>query len=159
VIATIQIGAFTALAAGAADAPLVLVLHGFPDVPHTFAPLIEAIARAGHRVVAPWLRGYAPSPAAGPYDVDTLATDVLAWADALSPDRPVAIVGHDWGAVVTYVACARHRRFHAAVAMSVPHPRCSCAPWPRRRSSPAPGTCWRSSCPARQASPPPVGSR
>ncbi len=122
-IATTQIGAFTALAAGAADAPLVLVLHGFPDVPHTFAPLIEAIARAGHRVVAPWLRGYAPSPAAGPYDVDTLATDVLAWADALSADRPVAIVGHDWGAVVTYVACARAPgRFHAAVAMSVPHP-------------------------------------
>jgi pimeloyl-ACP methyl ester carboxylesterase len=85
VIATTRIGGFTALAAGAADAPLVLVLHGFPDVPHTFAPLIEALARAGHRVIAPWLRGYAPSPIAGPYDADTLAADVLAWADALSP--------------------------------------------------------------------------
>jgi len=123
VIATTRIGGFTALAAGAADAPLVLVLHGFPDVPHTFAPLIEALARAGHRVIAPWLRGYAPSPLAGPYDADTLAADVLAWADALSPDRPVALVGHDWGAVITYVASARApARFRAAVAMSVPHP-------------------------------------
>jgi pimeloyl-ACP methyl ester carboxylesterase len=123
VIATTRIGGFTALAAGAADAPLVLVLHGFPDVPHTFAPLIEALARAGHRVIAPWLRGYAPSPIAGPYDADTLAADVLAWADALSPDRPVALVGHDWGAVITYVASARApERFRAAVAMSVPHP-------------------------------------
>jgi len=123
VIATTRIGGFTALAAGAADAPLVLVLHGFPDVPHTFAPLIEALARAGHRVVAPWLRGYAPSPTSGPYDADTLAADVLAWADALSPDRPVALVGHDWGAVITYVASARApERVRAAVAMSVPHP-------------------------------------
>ena len=122
-ISTVQIGAFTALAAGAPDAPLVLVLHGFPDVPSTFAPLLAAIAGAGYRAVAPWLRGYAPSPAAGPFDVDALAVDVLAWADALSPDRPVAIVGHDWGAVVTYVACAAApSRFHAAVAMSVPHP-------------------------------------
>lgn len=122
-IATTRIGGFTALAAGDAGAPVVLVLHGFPDTPHTFAPLVEAVARAGYRVVAPWLRGYAPSPLAGPYHLDALAADAVAWADALSPARPVALVGHDWGAAITYAACARApARFRAAVAMSVPHP-------------------------------------
>ena len=56
-------------------------------------------------------------------DADALADDVLAWADALSPGRPVALVGHDWGAAVTYVACARAPdRVRAAVTMAVPHP-------------------------------------
>lgn len=122
-IEPIRVGEFTALAAGAATDPVVLVLHGFPDTPTTFAPMIAAVAAAGHRVVAPWLRGYAPSPLAGPYHADALATDVLAWAEALSPDRPVAVVGHDWGAAVTYVACARApARIRAAVTMAVPHP-------------------------------------
>jgi pimeloyl-ACP methyl ester carboxylesterase len=112
-VATVEVGGFTALAAGPADAPLALVLHGFPDAPPTFAPLLGALADRGYRVVAPWLRGYAPSPLAGPYDVDRLADDVLAWADRLSPTQPVALVGHDWGAAVTYVACARApARFH-----------------------------------------------
>ncbi len=122
-VATVEVGGFTALAAGPADAPLALVLHGFSDAPPTFAPLLGALADRGYRVVAPWLRGYAPSPLAGPYDVDRLADDVLAWADRLSPTQPVALVGHDWGAAVTYVACARApARFTAAVTLAVPHP-------------------------------------
>ncbi|MEZ4401124.1 MAG: alpha/beta fold hydrolase [Kofleriaceae bacterium] len=119
----VQVGRFAALAAGAVDAPVVLVLHGFPDAPPSFAGMITALAAGGLRVIAPWLRGYAPSPLAGPYDVDTLAGDVLALADAVSPDHPVALVGHDWGAVVTYVACARApARIRAAVTLAVPHP-------------------------------------
>lgn len=122
-VATLDLGGFAALAAGPVDAPLALVLHGFPDAPPTFAPLVRALAGHGYRVVAPWLRGYAPSPLAGPYDVDHLAGDVLAWVDRLSPTRPVALVGHDWGAAVTYVACARApARFAAAVTLAVPHP-------------------------------------
>lgn len=121
---TFTLGDFTALAAGDPADPLVLVLHGFPDAPTTFAPLVTGLAASGYRVVAPWLRGYAPSPLAGPYDADTLAADVVAWIDALSPDRPAALVGHDWGALVTYVASLRApSRIAAAVAMSVPHPR------------------------------------
>jgi len=119
----ITIGRFHALAAGAPDAPLVLVLHGFPDAPSSFAPLLARLAAAGYRAVAPWMRGYAPSPLAGPYDADTLADDVLALGDQLSPDLPYSIVGHDWGALVTYVACARApARLARAVALSVPHP-------------------------------------
>lgn len=116
-------GRFHALAAGVAGAPLVLVLHGFPDAPPTFAPLLADLAGRGYRAVAPYLRGYAPSVTAGPYDVDALADDVAAWATALAPAAPVRLLGHDWGAIATYAACARHPdRIAAAVTLSVPHP-------------------------------------
>ena len=116
-------GRFHALATGDPRHPPVLVLHGFPDAPPTFAPLLTALAAGGLRAIAPWLRGYAPSVLDGPYDVDALADDVAAWADALSPDRPVRLLGHDWGALATYAACARHpARIAAAVTLAVPHP-------------------------------------
>ena len=41
------------LASGADDAPLVLCLHGFPDIPRTWAPLTEGLLGAGYRVVTP----------------------------------------------------------------------------------------------------------
>jgi pimeloyl-ACP methyl ester carboxylesterase len=128
VVETIQLdvatGSFRALAAGPTEAPLVLVLHGFPDAPPTFVPFVGELAARGFRAVAPWARGYAPSQLDGPYDVETLANDVLALCDALAPDgEHVHLVGHDWGAVVTYTACAlAPGRFGASVALAVPHP-------------------------------------
>ena len=116
-------GAFCALHAGSAGAPVTLVLHGFPDVPDGFAPVLRALARAGRRAVAPYLRGYWPSPLSGPYDLATLARDVIHLAEVLSGDAPCDVVGHDWGAVLAYVALATSPgRFRRAVTMSVPHP-------------------------------------
>lgn len=119
---TIQAGTFYYLGAGAPDAPLVLCLHGFPDHPPTFEPLLRRLVKAGYRVAAPWLRGYRPSPSLGPYAVDRLARDIVDIADALSPERPVHLVGHDWGAMITYEAIATSpHRFASAIAMSVPY--------------------------------------
>ena len=116
-------GRFVALAAGERGRPAVLVLHGFPDAPTTLRPLLAALAARGLRAIAPWMRGYAPSPRGGPFDAETLADDAIACADVASPGAPVFLLGHDWGAVATYVACARHRaRIAAAVTLAVPHP-------------------------------------
>lgn len=116
-------GRFEALAAGDPRAPLVLVLHGFPDAPLTFVALLADLARRGYRAVAPWMRGYAPSITTGPFAVEALADDVAAWADALSPHAPVRLLGHDWGALATYAACDRTpTRIAAAVTLAVPHP-------------------------------------
>lgn len=115
-------GEFHALAAGDPGAPVVLLCHGFPDVPGTFAPVIELLARGGLRAVAPYMRGYAPSPLEGPFDAASLAGDIAAMAGALSPG-PITLVGHDWGAVASYWALARSpASFSAAVLLSVPHP-------------------------------------
>lgn len=100
--------------------PPLVWLHGFPDHPPTAQPLFDALA--GHRVIAPWLRGYAPSPLAGPYDVETLARDVIALIDRIG--APVNLVGHDWGAAITYLVCARApERVRRAVTLACPHPR------------------------------------
>jgi pimeloyl-ACP methyl ester carboxylesterase len=103
--------------------PLAILLHGFPDHPPNFAALAGSLADAGFEVAAPWLRGYAPSTTTGPYDVDRLVADVLELATGLHRDR-FALIGHDWGAVITYATCAAApERVTAAVAIAVPHQR------------------------------------
>ena len=43
------------------DGPLVLLVHGFPDIPQSWSAQIDALSRQGYRVVAPYLPGYLPS--------------------------------------------------------------------------------------------------
>lgn len=107
---------------GSPGDPLALCLHGFPDTPHTFRHLGPALAEAGFRVVAPWLRGYAPAPvpADGNYHVSALVGDAIALADDLGADDAV-FIGHDWGAITGYAAVASHpERFRRLVTMAVP---------------------------------------
>ena len=110
------------ISTGADDAPLVVCLHGFPDIPRTWAPLTEHLSGAGYRVVSPWLPGYAPSSLEGPFDIPTLTRTILSFVDELSPSDPVRIVGHDWGSTITQYALAqRPNRFRAAATLAVPH--------------------------------------
>lgn len=112
-------GAFQALVGGAPDARPLVFLHGFPDHPPTAIAFLERLAQT-HRVIAPWLRGYAPSPVEGPFDLATLARDVLHLIDRLG--APADLVGHDWGAAITYDVCAHHpARVRRAVTMALPH--------------------------------------
>jgi len=116
-------GRFAYLSEGDESAPLALCLHGFPDHPLSFRPLMTLLAKAGYRAVAPWMRGYAPSIPEGPFHVERLAQDTVALARALSPDRPTVLIGHDWGAIASYGALAASpETFAAAVTMAVPHP-------------------------------------
>ncbi|WP_413471459.1 alpha/beta fold hydrolase [Streptomyces sp. MB09-02B] len=79
--------------------------------------------RRGRHIVAPWLRGYAPSPTAGPFDFASLTGDVLALIDRRSPGRAVELVGHDWGAMITYDACVTTpERIERAVSSQSPTP-------------------------------------
>lgn len=113
--------------------PLVLLLHGFPDTPHTWDRVMPAVAGAGFRVVAPYMRGYHPTaiPADGKYDGDTLGRDVLGLIEALGEQKAI-VVGHDWGALATYTAAALGpERLRAIVTVGVPHPRAVYPPGPR----------------------------
>jgi pimeloyl-ACP methyl ester carboxylesterase len=115
-------GVFHAIELGPRDAPPLLWLHGFPDHPPTALPFLEHLTRT-RRVIAPWLRGYAPSPLEGPYDLDTLAADVVAMIDQISPDRPIDLAGHDWGAAIVYGVCATAaHRVRRAATLALPHP-------------------------------------
>lgn len=114
---------FGYLAAG--RGPLVLLLHGFPDTAYTWDRALAALAGAGFRAVAPFLRGYHPTaiPADGAYDADTLAADALALIEALGETSAV-VVGHDWGASAAYGAAALGpERVRQLVVFAIPHPR------------------------------------
>jgi len=112
---------FATLEAG--DGPLVLCLHGFPDHARSFRHQLPALAGAGYRAVAPFMRGYAPSqvPADGPYQSAVLANDGAALIDALGY-REAVVFGHDWGAVAAYgVAIAAPERVTRLITAAVPH--------------------------------------
>ena len=107
------------------DGPLVILLHGFPDTAHTWDHQISALADAGYRAVAPYLRGYYPTgiPKDGFYDKATLATDVAELIRQLGGGKPVHLVGQDWGAIISYaVLAAFPELIRRAVVMAVPHP-------------------------------------
>jgi pimeloyl-ACP methyl ester carboxylesterase len=107
----------------AGEGPLALCLHGFPDSARTWRHLLPALADAGFRAVAPWLRGYAPTeiPGDGAYQAGALAADAVALHEALGGDERAVIVGHDWGAVATYAAAAAAPgRWRRVVAMAIP---------------------------------------
>ncbi|MEZ4474270.1 MAG: alpha/beta hydrolase [bacterium] len=111
---------FAARAVG--EGPLLLLLHGFPDDADSMLPLARALG--GYRVVAPFLRGYAPTevPRQPVTTLRTLAADVVGWLDALGADDAV-LVGHDWGAAIGYATATLHpHRIRRLVALSVPPP-------------------------------------
>jgi pimeloyl-ACP methyl ester carboxylesterase len=79
--------------------PLALCLHGFPDSPYAYRHLMPALAEAGYRAVAPFMRGYAPTaiPADGSYTTTDLVNDANGLHEALGGDGDAVVIGHDWG--------------------------------------------------------------
>src|SRR5688500_5324274 len=114
---------FAYLAAGAPEAPLALCFHGFPDTAWGYRHLLPALAGAGYRAVAPFMRGYAPTgiPEDGRFAGASLVADAGALHEALGGDERAVIIGHDWGAQPAYGAAARWpERFRKVVAMALP---------------------------------------
>lgn len=116
-------GRFGVRTAGDSAGALVLCGHGFPDDASTFDALAAGLAAGGRRVVAPYLRGYDPSPLDGSLAFADLVEDLGAVLDALDPVGPVGYVGHDYGAQLGYAALTRWpERFSAAVLLAGVHP-------------------------------------
>jgi len=103
--------------------PLVLMLHGFPDTPHTWDDLRPRVAAQGYRVVTPFMRGYHPTAIPDrDADQETLARDPLALIDALGA-RDAVVIGHDWGASAAYGAAALGPdRVTKLFVIGIPHP-------------------------------------
>jgi pimeloyl-ACP methyl ester carboxylesterase len=113
---------FHLLEAGPDDAPLVLLLHGYPEFSFSWRFQLPALGERFH-VVAPDLRGYNLSdrPGSG-YDIATLSDDVLKLIFALGRDR-ADVVGHDWGGVIAWVTAIRAPDVvHRLAILNAPHP-------------------------------------
>lgn len=99
---------------GCHDAPLVLLVHGFPDTSQSWFGVADRLVAAGYQVLMPWLRGYTAASAMrwGRYDLLSCAEDLDAWCSALG-QRQAHLVGHDWGAVLAQLAA--HQRGGSSV--------------------------------------------
>lgn len=116
-------GNVKALTWGPPGAPIALCLHGFPDTAYGWRKFAPRLADAGWRVVAPFMRGYAPSslPADGSYHVGALMDDALRVREAAGATDRDVVIGHDWGAIAaTGLAAMPDSPFVKAVIMSVP---------------------------------------
>lgn len=110
---------------GPEDGPPVLLLHGFPDTAHLWRHQIPALVDAGHRVIAPDLRGFGGSEKPGDiadYSLRRHSQDIAAILAAKGIDR-ARVVGHDWGAALTwYLGIVTPAIVERLVALSVGHP-------------------------------------
>jgi pimeloyl-ACP methyl ester carboxylesterase len=116
---------FSGISAGDGAAPLVLLLHGWPQFADSWAGLAPVLAGAGFRAVALDQRGYArearPAEVAD-YRIDRLIEDALGFADALGVAR-FHLVAHDWGAIVGWALAAAHPdRLLSFTSLATPHP-------------------------------------
>ncbi|MGQ4484768.1 SDR family oxidoreductase [Streptomyces sp. SAS_281] len=90
---------------GHPERPTIVLVHGYPDSKEVWTQVAARLADEWH-VVLYDVRGHggstAPKPLRGGFTLEKLTDDFLAVADAVSPDRPVHVVGHDWGSVQSW---------------------------------------------------------
>jgi pimeloyl-ACP methyl ester carboxylesterase len=112
------------LEAGPAGGPLMIFVHGWPELGLVWRPQVERLAAAGWHCVAPDMRGYGGSsvpadPAA--YALREVVADMTELQDALG-GTPAVWVGHDWGAPVVWSLAQHHpARCRAVASLGVPY--------------------------------------
>jgi pimeloyl-ACP methyl ester carboxylesterase len=107
------------------EGPPVLLLHGFPDSSAVWRDQIPPLVAAGHRVIAPDLRGFGESDrpdGVEAYRMEVLINDVLGILAASGVQR-VGVAGHDWGASLAWaLAAAAPQVVERLAVLSVGHP-------------------------------------
>jgi pimeloyl-ACP methyl ester carboxylesterase len=104
--------------------PLVVLLHGFPELWYSWRHQLPALADAGYHAVAPDLRGYGDTDAPEAiecYSMRNMTADVIALLDDVGVEQ-AAVAGHDWGANIAW-ACAElyPRRIAGVVSLGIPY--------------------------------------
>ncbi|KAJ6478743.1 alpha/beta-hydrolase [Mycena vitilis] len=114
------------------EAPLVVLLHGFPEIAYSWRKVIGPLFDAGYHVVAPDSRGYGRTKSSGietvkyeddlnPYRMTNLVKAVVGLVYTLGYQSAAAVVGHDFGSVVAaHCALIRPDIFKSVVLMSAP---------------------------------------
>nr|5Y5D_B Chain B, Epoxide hydrolase [Vigna radiata] len=120
---TVEVNGIKMHVAEKGEGPVVLFLHGFPELWYSWRHQILALSSRGYRAVAPDLRGYGDTEA--PVSISSytgfhIVGDLIALIDLLGVDQ-VFLVAHDWGAIIGWYLCTFHPdRVKAYVCLSVP---------------------------------------
>ena len=110
--------------AGSADAPPVILLHGFPESHRTWREVAPRLQQR-FRLIMPDQRGFAGSDRpqeVEAYRTDILVDDIFALAGALALES-FSLVGHDWGGAIAWTAALRSdQRLERLAIVNAPHP-------------------------------------
>ncbi|MBC5767694.1 alpha/beta fold hydrolase [Ramlibacter albus] len=112
------------LACGAPSAPLIVFVHGWPELSISWRHQLRCFADLGFRAVAPDMRGYGGSTVhlrLEDYAMEPIVGDLLALLRALGREQAVW-VGHDWGAPAVWSLAQHHpERALAVASLCVPY--------------------------------------
>jgi len=112
------------LSCGADDAPLIVFVHGWPELSYSWRHQLRCFADLGFRAVAPDMRGYGRStvhPKLEDYTMEAIVGDMVDLLDALGRESAVW-VGHDWGAPVVWSLVQHHAaRVDGVANLCVPY--------------------------------------
>lgn len=112
------------LVAGPEDGPLVIFVHGWPELSISWRHQLPTLAALGFRAVAPDMRGYGRSSVYNThsdYAQEHIVCDMLELLDSLGREKAVW-VGHDWGSPVVWNLASHHPdRCHAVANLCVPY--------------------------------------
>jgi pimeloyl-ACP methyl ester carboxylesterase len=112
------------LAAGPENGPLIVFIHGWPELSISWRHQLPALAALGFRAIAPDMRGYGRSSVycqRGDYAQEHIVRDMLELLDSVGRDRAVW-VGHDWGSPVVWNMASHHPdRCNAVANLCVPY--------------------------------------
>ncbi|KAK9288346.1 hypothetical protein L1049_016799 [Liquidambar formosana] len=122
---TISVNGINMHIAEKGEGPIILFIHGFPELWYSWRHQIMALSSLGFRAVAPDMRGYGDTDApASPtsYSCFHVVGDLIGLLDVIAADQEkVFVVGHDWGALIAWYFCLfRPDRVKALVNMTVP---------------------------------------
>src|SRR5215212_4456848 len=112
------------LAAGPTDGPLLMFVHGWPELSISWRHQLPILGSLGFRAIAPDMRGYGRSSVYAThadYAQEEIVLDMIELLDALGHTRAVW-VGHDWGSAVVWNIASHHpERAHAVASLCVPY--------------------------------------
>lgn len=98
--------------------PLVILLHGFPDTPHSWNEVYPELVKAGYQVLIPWLRGYTLESVNknAHYGISSAASDISLWLGYLKITK-CHLVGHDWGAAIAMAYASKHPKHLNSISL------------------------------------------
>ncbi|NRB05342.1 MAG: alpha/beta hydrolase [Rhodobacteraceae bacterium] len=112
------------LAAGPEDGPVMIFVHGWPELAYSWRNQLPFFAAQGYRVVAPDMRGYGQSstyPSDADFRLEETVADMCELLEHLGADEAIW-VGHDWGAPVVWAMAQQHpEKCRAVASLCVPY--------------------------------------